>query len=132
MHQYLFSVVRVLIAHVVRLDYIRLVETAFAPRRHDMYNTPGDMDALRKFTSASQMPVCIKHGSDTLDVGRGKVLYDGLFSFKRRLEQVQEGLKRRALVWQVQGNIAIQVLDNSKRVDTQWEESTLESRGVNT
>lgn len=55
------------------LDYIKLIEIAFPPHRQSRFNTPADVDALN----------------------RGKVLYNGLYSFKRRLEEVQGETPRR-------------------------------------
>ncbi|QRW18216.1 hypothetical protein RhiXN_03140 [Rhizoctonia solani] len=48
-------------------DYIKLIEIAFPPHRQSRYNTPADQDPLN----------------------RGKILYNGLYSFRRRLGEVR-------------------------------------------
>ncbi|CAE6409302.1 unnamed protein product [Rhizoctonia solani] len=48
-------------------DYIKLIEIAFPPHRQGRYNTPADQDPLN----------------------RGKILYNGLYSFRRRLAEVR-------------------------------------------
>ncbi|CUA68537.1 hypothetical protein RSOLAG22IIIB_03575 [Rhizoctonia solani] len=65
-------------------DYIKLIEIAFPPNRQSRYNTPGDQDSLN----------------------RGKILYNGLYSFKRRLEEVRgvQAEQRRASAPQLQQN----------------------------
>ncbi|CAE6423858.1 hypothetical protein ACGC1H_002649 [Rhizoctonia solani] len=65
-------------------DYIKLIEIAFPPSRQGRYNTPGDQDALN----------------------RGKILYNGLYSFKRRLDEVRgvQIEQRRASAPQLQQN----------------------------
>ncbi|KAG8733544.1 hypothetical protein FRC11_005398 [Ceratobasidium sp. 423] len=65
-------------------DYIKLIEIAFPPHRQSRYNTPGDQDAL----------------------SRGRILYNGLYSFKRRLDEVRgvQVEQRRASAPQLQQN----------------------------
>ncbi|KAJ1307826.1 hypothetical protein OPQ81_001908 [Rhizoctonia solani] len=65
-------------------DYIKLIEIAFPPHRQSRYNTPGDQDALN----------------------RGRILYNGLYSFKRRLEEVRgiQEQQRRGSAPQLQQN----------------------------
>ncbi|CAE6447000.1 unnamed protein product [Rhizoctonia solani] len=65
-------------------DYIKLIEIAFPPHRQSRYNTPGDQDALN----------------------RGRILYNGLYSFKRRLDEVRgvQVEQRRASAPQLQQN----------------------------
>ncbi|CAE7213916.1 unnamed protein product [Rhizoctonia solani] len=65
-------------------DYIKLIEIAFPPHRQSRYNTPGDQDALN----------------------RGRILYNGLYSFKRRLDEVRgvQAEQRRASAPQLQQN----------------------------